>query len=276
MAEDSAGTKETEVASWSKVYKEPFIIDAAKMKRIVEILQSFADRKGFDCTLEFSVARNDVEYTARSMDVVLGDENLSARRIQKVTLSMFKAGGYRYPSPLECKVIFDRNPPSYSEKTVEFSIKDNDRAWASALTEELDTHIQRTLSSTNRGITKLLGSFWLNGFLIPGIVVASGLSISRKLQIAHARLGDLTVLNFAELMFVLILGSVTIFWLFGELEIGNIVARLFKDESSFYWGDEKESFDRRRAFRQNFGWIVVVGLVVAVAAGVITGFLLGR
>jgi hypothetical protein len=272
--EDATAARNEETVSWSKEYLDGFILDEAKLRRIVEVFQAFAAKKAFDCQLEFSVKRTDVEYTAPSVEAVLQDENLSTRRIKTVALKMVKRGEPYYSSPLECELQFNREPDY--RKSIYISIKDKDRTWAYALTEELDTHVQRTLIRSRKGITSILGSSYLNDFVIPSLVLGICLLAARRLPIATARLGDLAIAHFVLLIFVLLLATFTAFWLGSSISIGRAVANLLKDDSAFYWGDERESYDRRRAFRQNMKWVVAVGFIVSLTAGVMTALFLTR
>ena len=148
--------------------------------------------------------RADVEYTASAVEPVLGDENLSTRRIQEIALSMRKKGEHEYSSPLNCNLKFVRQP-RYDGIRIFVSIKDTDRDWAFALTEELDTHIQRTLSRSNKWLNKFLSSSFVNDLLIPTLVFGVVLLWAGRLPIATMRLSDLVVKQFALLMFVLVM-----------------------------------------------------------------------
>src|ERR1700691_1039079 len=135
--------------SLAKNYPTNFVLDEGKLRKLVEALNAHAAGKSKESELEIKVTRSDdSEYVVDTVDAVLDDNNAVKKHIQKLEITLFQKP--RYTSTFESTVTFDRNPPSYRYYPVSYSIKEESKAGAFTLAEELDTNIQRTLTSQKR------------------------------------------------------------------------------------------------------------------------------
>lgn len=259
--------------SLSKKYRTYFILDEGKLRKLVDVLSEYSKKKDYECGFVFTVEKsNDSEYVTDSVESVLKDDNIKRKEIRKLTISL-QNRLERYSRTMECTVIFDRSvePDSYYSP-VQYSVKDDDERWAFSISEELDTYIQRTLISNSKKFKPIFSFF---DAMLPLLTFLLCILVIDKFRpLRQIRVGDLNLLEvatFTALYIGLILLSFDIFsWLKPHERLSN----LMKHNSVFYWGDQRELYDAKRTFRQNIKWVVIIGFLVSVMAGILVAVLL--
>lgn len=135
----------TSSAGIFKEHKLNFLLDEGKLRKIVEVMEKYRDKKEDEPRLKFSVFRSDDSwYETSEVDDVLADDNTQGKKIDNLMLDLIIARENesiaKNSDPL-CRVRFR----SRMDIKVDFAINDSDRDWCFLLAEDIETQIQRTL-----------------------------------------------------------------------------------------------------------------------------------
>jgi len=261
-----------------KKYSSYFLLDEGKLRKLGDVLKEFASKKDYECGTVYTVKKADnSEYTSDTIDTVLHDDNIKRKEIQKLTISLAdRSEEFKWQRRTDCTIEFDQTIDADNRYgfPVRYSVKDNDERWAFAFSEGLDGYIQRTMMS-NKMRLRPISSFFEAIVPVLGFMLVI-LMINSLYPLRHRLLGELNLLEFGILVPIciglVILCFDTINWLKPIERLSNLV----RHSSVFYWGDQKEIYDSQRNFRQNMKWVVLIGFIVSVAAGILVAFLLNR
>lgn len=256
-----------------KEYQEFFLLDEAKLRKIVEIIQTHAKRKNEQHTeLVFEVFHKDnSKYQTDKLENVLNDENITGREIGSLNVLLTeKEEPYSYRDPM-CSVKFQAREYNskyvFDSKSITYKIDDSDKAWAYSLSEELDLYIKRTLKSNKKSILKAIE--WIDDIFPIIIFCIALLLLFNQCPQLNMKLGDLTLSTTIIGLPILIIIIIALYGLYGIFEPFTKLSAILQGKSVFYIGDQKDKYDKRIKMINNITWVVIVGFLVSFIAGLI-------
>lgn len=258
--------------SIKRAYSHRFFLDEGHLRQIVSILADFGKKKDYDCEIVFVLNLSDAtELEVKSVDQVLTSTNVVGKELIRLQ-AFLKNASKSYYDPL-CKLEFNKR--TYYNPSIEYSIKDSDKDWAFLLAEELKAHVGRSsLAETPwvRRLSKLGGIADIVLFLV--VIFVLGFIANRIYPFLHIRLGDLTLLHiFLGVPAIVVLGFIC-YGLIDFLDVLGRIAKLISIKSVFYWGDEVDLYESRRGYQTNLRWVVLIGFLVSLTAGIVTALIL--
>jgi len=251
-----------------KKYTNYFCLDEEKLTKLVQVLSEHGSRKEFDTRVLIIVDRQDEsDYNTEELKDVFKDDNITGKQIDKIRISLarkFEPGQMRLTTdgPI-CSIVFDRNssPQNKSSFPVNFTIQDDDRNWGYSLSGDIEMHIKRTL--INNRIIILLKKL---GFYVPFVITICPLIIFFNLhpQI-NVRIGELLISQ-------ILIGLTSLIIIFQIIR--KLYEQLFQritNQSVFYWGDQKNNYNKKKQTDSNILW-GVISFLVSLAAGMVVSF----
>ncbi len=255
-----------------KGYPEFFLLDEAKLRKIVEIIQNYSKKKNeIETELLFEVVHKDnSKYQTDKLENVLSDENITGREISSIIIMLkIKEEGY-WRDPI-CKVQFSTDATyskySFDDKPIQYKIDDDDKAWAYSLGEELDLYIKRTLKGNKRNILKVLE--WIDDIFPIVIFCITLLLVFNQFPQINMKLGDLTLSQTLIGLPILIIIIVALYEIYEIFEPFSKLSKILQGASIFYIGDQIEKYDKRIKMVNNVTWVVIVGFLVSLIAGLV-------
>ncbi len=261
--------------SLSKSYSTYFILDEGKLRKLIEVLTEYSKKKDYECDFRFMVKRSDnSEYSTDSIETVLKDDNIKRKEIRELTILLKDKGEQsRYNLKTECNIEFSVKEPSPYTSPVKYSVKDENEKWAFSLAEELDAYISRTLVYKSKRFNQL--PELIDNLLFPMAVFISIIFIINLIYPLNSyRLGDLNLFQTGIVIAICTSLLMLSFNVVQELSPIQKLSNLMNLNSVFYWGDQKETYDAQHSLRQNVKWVVIIGFLVSMIAGVLVTALL--
>ncbi|MEN6422299.1 MAG: hypothetical protein ABFD76_10165 [Smithella sp.] len=274
-----------------KEFKQNFILDEGKLRKIAEVLQTYAEKKTDTPHIEFTVYRIDNSYyETESVDEVLSDDNGAGKEISALIVDLVKPKDKETPKKDQsrlCRLRFRTG----ADIKIDFSISDPDRDWCFLLADDIETQIRRVIRP--RRLTWLRQSIFLDmaSMMLLLNIIAGVFIITSYLRTPSPDVAQIAKLSIDEKLTKLILkGSpdYTAIIFLALYMIGTALAMMIAearpiskllswfDRSVFYWGDRIEAFDGRSATIQKVKWGVIIAFLVSVAASVIVAFALPK
>lgn len=256
-----------------KEYQDLFFLNEARLRKIVEIVQIYSNRKPeIDTEIIFEIVHKDKSvYQTDEFENVLSDENIIGKEISsiKITLRAVEEN-LKWLNPI-CFVKFAVGEPEnkycFNENSIVFKIYDSDKVWAFSLSEELDFYIKRTLNRSQRNILNILD--WIDT-IFPILIFCLGLllfiSFYPKVNI---KVGELTLLQILIGAPVLIIILSLLYSVFETVAPFTKLSRMLQGASVFYFGSQKEIVDKRKKKINRITWIVVVAFLISLVIGLI-------
>lgn len=272
-------------AGKSNRYSENFLLDEAKLRKIADIIDSYAKKLERPVNIRFRAYLADKSfYDSDTVDKVLADDNSKKKKIARLLIELLdpaKPDTDERPTPI-IRLDFDTE----DNWRIFYHIAECDRDWCFLLADELEQQIDRCKRGkfwvfmsrpvahfiTNLLIALLLfGAAW---FLfgrhyadIAPLSEADFESLTESAKISYFR--DLTVgevKRHTHFVSYALVGF--LFFLFlGYFDIVTKMARHLQG-SVFYWGDEAAAYDRRQEIVKRIKWGVIVAFLVSVVAGI--------
>lgn len=261
-----------------KAYGQTFKLDEGSLRKISDTLRDHLKKlpeKPFH--IRYTAYRADESfYEVDDIDKVLTDDNSKSRRINRLLVRVLE----KSESDLDTKddkslvmIDFDID----DSKPVRVNVRGPDRDWCFLLAQDLDAQIERIIAGK---IKTLLSARWSD--LVIGLLLSAALSSAAAWIFFKSTVPENAVLDPSDPNFDIpnayhgilfnirivyfVLGGFLLFILLGVLSLSNILKRLLCS-CVFYWGDEVEAYDRRKAWGRNIFWIVIVGLIISFIAG---------
>lgn len=245
-----------------KRYKKLFSLDDDGLRRIEGVLKKAALSYSEPLSVIFHVRREDHRfYESESVDEVLSDPNVPEHRIRMLGIELRKTATLQDPHEQDqdkvAWILFDKDEPPFQIPDVTVRISSPDKTWALLLADELEPQITRLFK-----VKEFPNWVFL---LFAPIVALVGYRIStwagnpmpRSLSHAAWSAG-----GYAS--FVLVLMAHT-----AIAEKQFKLLRTLSSEPLFLWGEEISHAADREALRKNIFWVVIVGFLVSLVAGVV-------
>lgn len=282
----------------ARKYKRHFVVDEAKLRRIATTVSSCPLPEGLTWVQYFELTRADgTEQTLEDLEDVLLGVNGGRLAIQKLKIRCHGArehDRYSYYDSPECVVLFNADVDSY-EGGITVEVSKLDKRAAFLLIDELETHVERSLRPARSYWTRTLEHL---DYLAPGLLIAAGLMgvallagvsppalrqagttdakldyIIEYLQAtSRARSSDVFVLGVGT---AIVLIAIMLIELLHGLHIFGRLAK-WPTGSWFYWGDQVAIYDSRARVVSNVAWVVAVGFLVSLVAGLAVAILMRK
>jgi hypothetical protein len=241
-----------------KSYNKFFILEEDSLRRIQAILEKAAKILPDSPEIVFRVEREDNRfYETLNLGDVLGDPNVSGRRVVAVSLQLPQTKEQQKGFIEDRQIVnigftSEKKRGFFRNNEIYLKISHDDRTWALLLADELEPQIQRTFKA--KGIPTWI--FLL--FLIPVAMV-----VLRLYQKVSPELAKNVTISIGAILFLIF------FFEFFKWAEGppRWYSRLIGPESVFLWGDEVYAYNARQKAQQNFFWGVLVAFIVSFAAG---------
>lgn len=261
-----------------KEYKHLFFLDEGKLRKIVDMLTQFASKKDFQYEIYFDVSHSDHSiYKENELQKVLGDENVKGKEITELSICLKKVEKeYSWRNELICQIEFSKSStPSSYDIPIKYSIIDSDKNWSYGLAEELDIYLKRTIVAKKFEIGNFIKFI---DQLLPFVLFGGVLFIIKSyFPIFTSPIGDFSLINvlFGFLVIFPFLLFISVKAFGGEILIIQFLIKSFIEKNStFYWGDQIEHFNKSKQFKNNIKWVVIIGFLVSSIAGLVVAVLL--
>jgi hypothetical protein len=266
-------------------YDRTFVLDEAKLRRIVDVFESHAAKLGFETFMYYHLGRSDDSFhDTEDIDEVLADDNSGHRSIDHLIVELHRIsdkplgppGSDHRPRPLAYVGYFRDG-----RKTVSQAVIQDKRDWCVLVSDEIDVQIKRTLNSGRLKYLKsrafdfttvliILGvsAILISIFLLSATATYSSADIARmSLEERTSRMMEILVARdrsqgIALSIFAVVLLVTAVLTQFTPL------SRLAKwwDRSVFYWGDMASDYDKFTAMMTRIKWGLVIAFGVSVLA----------
>jgi hypothetical protein len=276
----------------SKEHDQGFILDEGKLRKIVEIIDQHSAKKPKKPTTEFTVYRQDDSfYMTSSVDAVLVDDNAPGKKILALVIDLIGDPDTKPQSkepPRLCRLRFR----THRQPNVDFVISDPDRDWCFLLAEDLGNQLQRILRPKKFPWLRRNPIVLEMGVLFILIAITLAIMGYHALQgtpgLSDAQIARLTIdEKITKLLIInryggqgligMAIGSALMIFVLIAVEWRPITKLLnWFDRSFFYWGDEKQSFDRYTDRITRVKWGVIIAFLVSLAAGLIVALAMPR
>jgi len=266
-------------------FRGGFLLDETRLRKLKDIVESRETRVSASKIL-YRVSRGDsYSYETESVDDVVNEDNEDWRRITRLGLKISRPepeDAKKGDKPEDAKKDNLSFLLSFSDKEgCELRIAADNRDRVFLLFSDLRDYIQNEVTIT-RTIDKdtsrflgmiisllllvitMLGLVYFTTHFEPELVkqVLKSPDISTKLNFLieeRVRTPTVKVMTFIGLGFILSFSAV-----FGS---ATAVVRFIFPGNEFLFGKRKERFEKRQRLTSNLLWVVGVGLVVSIAAG---------
>lgn len=245
-----------------KQFKKLFVLDEDGLRRIEGVLSKASSTYKDKLEVVFHVKREDDRfYETHSIDDVLLDPNVRERRIRLLAVELRSTA-------LESKetqdnriawVVFDKDQPPMQRPRVRIRIACADKTWALLLADELEPQIERLFR---------IKAFPTKVFLLAAPIV--GLITYRIAKHFGATLSEGVGSGAVATGIVAFTYAFLGFYVHYIAESPPPMFRRLLDEPVFLWGDEAAAFAERETFRRNVVWVVGIGFIVSLGAGIAT------
>jgi len=260
-------------------FRGGFLLDETRLRKLKDIIESRETRVS-DSKILYRISRGDsYSYETESVDDVVKEDNEDWRRITHLDLKISR------PEPEDAKKKGDlRFILSFSDKEgCELRIAAEDRDRVFLLFSDLRDYIQNEVTVTrtlDKETSRFLGMLISMGLLIFALLtilyfiqhfepeplkqVLKNPDIATKLNFLIEQRGRTPSLK------VMILIGCAFAFSFGALfgSVGAVVRFIFPG-NEFLFGKRKERFEKRERLTSNLLWVVGVGCVVSIIAGLI-------
>ena len=276
-------------AGISKEYKKDFCLDEGLLRKIHDVFRKFAEKLSERPSLSLFVLKSDDSYYETSnIDEVLEDENSVEKAITGLSIRLKKPRESEVASSSEKDrgIALVRFRPN-SEDKVTFDIEEKERDWCYLFADELETQIKRSLIKNRLRFLTGKRSDAIAGLALMGAALTIAMGAVSKLP--NYSLDAIKQMTTEQQIFKLLelttqykpnyglFFPILILSMFSFLAIVEIrpLSRLFGKlcRSVFYWGDMKAEYDKYRNLKRNLGWIVLVGLIIALVGGIILRYI---
>ncbi len=256
-----------------KEYQDLFFLNEARLRKIVEIIQIYSNRKSeIQTEIVFEVVHNDLSiYQTDELENVLKDENITGREIRSIKITL-KAVDEKlsWMNPI-CFVKFVaaefENKYSLTENSIVYKIYDSDKAWALSLSEELDLYVRRTLNKSQRNILNIFD--WIDT-IFPILIFCLGVLLFLNFYPrVNIKVGELTLLQILIGAPVLIIIISLLYSIFETVAPFTKLSRMLQGASVFYFGSQKELVDKKKKKINRITWILVVIFLISLVVGLI-------
>ena len=271
-------------AGKSNRYSENFLLDEAKLRKIADIIDTYAKKLGRPVNTRYRAYLADKSfYDSDTADKVLQDDNSKKKKIARLFIELLdpsKPDTEERPTPI-VRIDFDTE----DNWRIFYHIAECDRDWCFLLADELEQQIDRC----KRGkfwvfMSRPIAHFLVNLTLVVIVFGAAWFLFGRHYadvrQISDADFQVLPEASKIEYLRDLMVSEVKrhmhfvayalvgfLFFMFmGYFDIVTKMARHLQG-SVFYWGDEATAYDRRQEIVKRIKWGVVVAFLVSVVAG---------
>ena len=257
-------------------FRGGFLLDETRLRKLKDIIES-RETRASESKIVYRVSRGDsYAYETQSVDEVVGEDNEDWRRITRLDLKISPPGSGE-PKRDDLRFLL-----SFSDKEgCELRIAADERDRVFLLFSDLRDYIQNEVTVTRRidrdtaRFTAMAASLAFIMLVGVGLVYAvSHVEPDRVRQALDSP--DITKkLNFIieervrpPRWWALILATAAfVIAIISPLSGG--IARLVFPGNEFLFGKRKERFERRQRLTSNLLWVVGVGCVVSIAAGLI-------
>jgi hypothetical protein len=259
-------------------FDQGFFLDEERLRKLHDLIASRLAKFERPLTPSYKVFRGDsYSYETDSVGDVAKEDNEDWRAIARLEVVAHD------PDVFDFKL-------SFSDKGLVAEISGDDRDSVFLLFSDLKSYIQdqvlvgRGLSrDVARGITMLLMFITMAGFLFFGLrnlgadpdsaqAALDSHDVAEKLDyLIEARSGDKPRASSYGWLFAMM--ALSVLGISGALEAAW---RIAFPSNVFLFGARKVAFERRRAFLGRIFWVVIVGLGVSAAAGLLVWWLTKR
>jgi len=261
-----------------KDYKHLFFLDEGKLRKIIDTVKLYAEKKDyeFDLYYEINLADNS-QYKENDLLRVLGDENVKGKEIIKLSIYLKKVDKeYSWRDNFICQVHFNKSAaPSKYDNPMSSAIIDEDKNWSYGLAEELDIYMKRTIIGEKYEFGRIIK--FIDQFVPYSLLIGIFIILKTYFPLLNTNLGEIPAMQivFAFSILFPILLIITITAYEGQVFIIQYLLSSFKENNStFYWGDQIEHFNKTKQLKNNIKWVVIIGFCVSLIAGLVTAILL--
>jgi hypothetical protein len=242
----------------SRELKGHFILNVSSLRSISNILEKRAKDLPYPCSVIFHVKREDDRfYETTQVDEVLEDANTMERKIEQLQIELRNADPNRTIKPWERDWIASVKFNS-KEGNQKIDVASENKDWALLLSDEIEPHIIKTLTATKIRT-------WL--LLLFYFAIAYWLHVTMQ---APLHLVPTDSIPFIELV---VWGGALYLTTKTVDRDDERITRWIGPESSFNWGEQTTSFNKREKLRQNLFWGVGVAFFISIAASLVTNAL---
>ena len=258
----------------SRTYKSNFNIDEAKLRRLVEIVNNHYDKPEKEkLNLNFTVLREDeVQFEVTSIDDLIKEGNSKGRELIKLTITMSSSED-NWDKTFEA--IFDTGREySWRESEIKINVNDKERNSTLVLIDEIESQINRIKIDNNNKI--LMFFLRLVDTILPIAILLLLFSGMNKISILfNMAVAELRVY---QLVAIIMLSAIAVFFSILALLTSDflLVSKSYKwltGISTFNWGDKMYSLNKRTKLINNIIWVIIIGLIVSILAGLIANFI---
>lgn len=271
----------SERAGLNKRFSHHFILDESKLRKIVDTIRTSALKTSIKTKITFHISTEDKAFFS-TVDInrLLDYENPKGKEIDTLHIEL-RSEIDNEDTELLAHFALSRS----REDKITISITGPDRDWCFILGEELETQAKRTHTYKDRP--------WLQSGLAD---VLLGISIVAMAMLALAILNPTQALGDTSDISKILTSTLEqkVNWLIEQqarksklaLSLAPIAAifplmilvqtkpiaalsRLLQ-RSTFYWGDAKNRHDTHIELMKNVKWVVIIGFVISVVAGLFT------
>lgn len=244
-----------------KRYKKLFILDDDGLRRIEGVLRKAAAEYSEPLHVVFHVRREDDRfYETENVDEVLSDPNITDKRIKLLGIEVRKVRVPEQDGQEHDRiawVVFDKDDPPMQTPEVVLRISSPDKTWALMLADALEPQITRLFK------VKRFPNWLFLLFAPIGGLIAYRISKSYPSSSDEA-------MSIARLTSVACLALVLTLMVHTRIAEKKFrILRIFSSEPVFHWGEEVASSGDRDALRKNILWVVVIGFIVSLLAGLV-------
>jgi hypothetical protein len=264
-----------------KDYDGRFVLDEPRLRKFVDILQSFGHRDGGSCQVGYlAYTKDDHFITGANLTDVLSLQNASEREIAAVYLYLERKT--KAKTTTLCKVKFLK-----TKSTISVEVEHEDRDWALLLIGELEAQIEAT--HERRRFYYAMQRGWIDYVVLAAVLFMilfvafkyvtsynqshhdavakeiSSLSMDEKLlRIFFENTIKLDTPLSSLVLTVLMMGSLVYLQ---KKPLSTWFRRL--NRSFFAWGMELERYKRYLSLETNIKWVVIVGVVVSLGSSLL-------
>lgn len=245
-----------------KRYKKLFALDDDGLRRIEGVMKKAASGYSEPLTVTFHVEREDDRfYESVSVDEVLSDPNVREHRIRLLVIELRKTATLSESKDREFDkvawVVFDKDEPPVQKPEVRVYISSPDKTWALLLADELEPQVTRLFKV--KEFPNWVFILFAPIFMLFGYKVSMMLGYSAPRALGYAVVVGVTCVSIVLLLMV----HTTI------AEKKFILLRTVSSESLFLWGEEVSQVADRETLRKNVLWVVIIGFLVSLTAGLV-------
>jgi hypothetical protein len=201
------------------------------------------------------------------MENVLSDENIEGREITSIMIILKESEEKLIWRDPICKVQFSTIQIYSYDEPIEYKIDDNDKAWAYSLGEELDLYVKRTLKGNKQNVLKFLE--WIDDLFPVVIFCLVLLLVFKFFPDINIKLGEVSLSQTLIGLPLLIIIVISLYSIYENFKPFTKLSKILQGESIFYIGDQIEKYDKRQKIMNNITWVVIVGFLVSLIAGLI-------